>query len=49
VGLACGASAIYLAAADILNEVHGRVVLPIFPAAKKEVLVQENKAVDVIE
>lgn len=48
VGLACGASAICLAAADILNEVHGRVVLPVFPVAAK-VAVQEKKAVELSE
>jgi hypothetical protein len=28
-GIFCGLSAIYLAMADVLNESHGRVVLPI--------------------
>jgi len=32
-GIICGASAIYLAAAEVLNEVYGREVLPI--GAKK--------------
>ena len=27
-GIVCGMSAVYLAAAEVLNEVHGRVVLP---------------------
>jgi hypothetical protein len=30
-GIACGASAIYLAMAEVLNEYYGRVVLPIGP------------------
>lgn len=30
-GLLCGASAIYLAAADLLNDTFGRVVLPVVP------------------
>ena len=49
VGLVCGALALYLAAADILNEVYGRVILPIFPAGTKKVLVQENKAIEMVE
>jgi succinate-acetate transporter protein len=28
-GIACGASAFYLAMAEVLNEVHGRTVLPV--------------------
>jgi uncharacterized protein len=28
-GIVCGLSAIYLAMAEVLNEVHGRVVLPV--------------------
>ncbi len=35
-GIFCGFSAIYLAIAEVLNEVYGRVVLPIGPKKKKE-------------
>ena len=34
-GIFCGLSAIYAALAQVLNEVYGRVVLPIGPVAKK--------------
>jgi len=34
-GIICGFSAIYLAFAEVLNEVHGKTVLPICPVAKK--------------
>jgi succinate-acetate transporter protein len=34
-GIFCGLSAIYAAMAQVLNEVYGRVVLPIGPVAKK--------------
>ncbi len=34
VGIVCGLSAIYLSLAEILNEVHGKSVLPIFPVKK---------------
>jgi len=34
-GIICGFSAIYLAIAEVLNEVHGKTVLPICPVAKK--------------
>jgi len=33
-GIICGLSAIYLAMAEVINEAHGKVVLPIFPASK---------------
>jgi uncharacterized protein len=33
-GIFCGASAMYLAAAEDLNEVYGRVVLPVGPVNK---------------
>jgi succinate-acetate transporter protein len=33
-GIVCGASAMYAAFAQVLNEVHGRTVLPIWPVAK---------------
>jgi succinate-acetate transporter protein len=33
-GIFCGASAIYTGIAQVLNEVYGRVVLPIGPVAK---------------
>jgi uncharacterized protein len=42
VGLACGASAIYLAGAEVLNDTYGRVVAPIFPMKAKGEAVQEN-------
>jgi succinate-acetate transporter protein len=35
VGIFCGFSAVYLAIAEVLNEVYGRVVLPIGPKEKK--------------
>ncbi len=35
-GIICGASALYLASAEILNEVYGRAILPIFSITKKE-------------
>jgi succinate-acetate transporter protein len=35
-GIFCGFSAIYLAIAEVLNEMYGRVVLPIGPMAKAE-------------
>jgi succinate-acetate transporter protein len=35
-GIFCGFSAIYLAIAEVLNEMYGRVVLPIGPVAKAE-------------
>lgn len=31
-GVICGASAVYLALAEILNEAHGKIILPICPA-----------------
>jgi hypothetical protein len=34
-GVICGFSAIYLAIAEVLNEVHGKTVLPICPMARK--------------
>lgn len=34
-GIICGASAIYVAMAGVLNEVYGRTVLPLWPAADK--------------
>ena len=36
VGVLCGASAIYLAMAEVLNENLGKTVLPIFPVPAKE-------------
>ncbi len=30
-GVICGLSAVYLAIAEVLNETHGRAVLPIYP------------------
>ena len=33
-GIICGFTAIYAAAAQVLNEVYGRVVLPLGPAGK---------------
>jgi len=35
-GVICGFSAIYLAIAEVLNEAHGKTVLPIGPVAKSE-------------
>lgn len=35
-GIVCGASAIYLALAEIVNEANGRTVLPVFPVKSKE-------------
>jgi succinate-acetate transporter protein len=35
-GIVCGFSAIYLAMAEVLNEMYGRVILPIGPMAKVE-------------
>jgi hypothetical protein len=35
-GIVCGLSAVYLAAAEILNESCGRLVLPVFPLENKE-------------
>jgi len=35
VGLLCGFSALYASLAQVLNEVYGRVVLPLCPVAKK--------------
>jgi len=32
-GIVCGASAVYLALAEVLNEAHGKTVLPIFPVS----------------
>jgi uncharacterized protein len=47
-GIICGASALYLAAAEILNEVHGRAMLPIFSMARKE-KVAENVVAEISE
>jgi len=33
-GVICGLSAVYLALAEVLNEAHGRIVLPICPVEK---------------
>jgi len=33
-GVICGASAVYLGLAEVLNEVHGKTILPIFPVKK---------------
>jgi succinate-acetate transporter protein len=35
-GILCGLSALYAAIAQVLNEVYGRTVLPLFPAARKK-------------
>jgi succinate-acetate transporter protein len=34
-GIICGLSAVYLAIAEVLNEVHGKTVLPICPVGQK--------------
>jgi len=34
-GIICGMTAFYIAAAEILNTMYGRTVLPLFPFAKK--------------
>jgi succinate-acetate transporter protein len=34
-GIVCGASAIYVAMAEVLNEAYGRAVLPLWPVAAK--------------
>ncbi|HEY3419352.1 MAG TPA: acetate uptake transporter [Methanomassiliicoccales archaeon] len=39
-GIICGASALYLAAAEILNEVYGRAILPIFSTSKQEKILE---------
>ena len=41
-GIICGASAIYAAIAQILNEVYGRTVLPLWPVETKEAPVVED-------
>ena len=33
-GIICGLSAVYTALAEVLNEVHGKTVLPLFPTSK---------------
>lgn len=33
-GIICGLSAFYLALAEVLNEVHGKIILPICPTSK---------------
>ena len=33
-GIMCGLSAVYLALAEVLNEVHGKTVLPVCPVTK---------------
>jgi len=33
-GIICGLSAVYLALAEVLNEAHGKTILPIFPTEK---------------
>ncbi|MCW4055324.1 MAG: acetate uptake transporter, partial [Candidatus Bathyarchaeota archaeon] len=33
-GIICGLSAFYLALAEVLNEVHGKTILPICPTSK---------------
>ena len=43
-GIFCGFSAIYLAIAEVLNEMYGRVVLPIGPVAKVEAKIALDKA-----
>lgn len=35
-GIVCGFSAIYLAMAEVLEEAHGKTILPVFPIKKKE-------------
>ena len=42
-GIVCGFSAIYLAIAEVLNEVYGRVVLPIGPVVKIEAVKPVSK------
>jgi hypothetical protein len=49
VGIICGASAIYLARAEVLNEVHGRVVAPIFPVLGKAKAVHESEMPEISE
>jgi uncharacterized protein len=41
-GIICGASAIYLAAAEVLNEVYGKAVLPIFQRASREKVLEDQ-------
>jgi uncharacterized protein len=36
IGIICGSSAIYLAIAELLNEMYGRTFFPIWPAGEKE-------------
>jgi succinate-acetate transporter protein len=33
-GIICGLSAVYTALAEVLNETHGKTVLPLFPTNK---------------
>jgi uncharacterized protein len=47
-GIICGASAVYLAAAEILNEVYGRTILPIFSMVRRE-RVSENVTPEISE
>jgi succinate-acetate transporter protein len=35
-GIVCGSAAIYISIAELLNEVHGRVLLPLLPVKPKE-------------
>ena len=35
-GIICGLSAVYAALAEVLNEVHGRTVIPICPVGTEE-------------
>jgi succinate-acetate transporter protein len=47
-GLICGASAVYLAAAEILNEVYGRSILPIFSVVSRKTI-QEKVTTEISE
>ena len=44
-GIICGASAIYTAIAQVLNEVYGKTVLPIWPVQPKQVSPKEDPKV----
>ncbi len=48
-GIVCGASALYLAAAEVLNEVYGKVVLPIFPTGGLVRPTHEGQTMEVSE
>jgi succinate-acetate transporter protein len=42
-GIVCGSSAIYLAIAEVLKEVHGRDVLPIWTVKAKDALKEKQR------